>query len=180
MNDQELVREAISHFKTAMDTRSKMTVRIGRRVTFIIRTSAIAFTLVACIMLFLVTMLSIKTQGIIEAIVTMNQHFDRMTDDMVVMRQKVARMETHIQSIPTITTETATINTHMTGIQQKTQRMSINIVEMEKGVHRMGQDTTRIRQSFQDMDYQMGAMEYEMDQISRPVRKFNDFLPFVK
>jgi len=178
MNEQELTRQAFSHFRNAMDTRSDMTIRIGRRVTFIIRTSAIAFTLIACVMLFLVTVLSTKTQNIIETIVTMNLHLDQMTQDMSTMGQKMTQMEGHLQSMPLLTTEIALLTGSMTRIQQRTGGISDNMVSMEKSVYRMGEDTHQINQSFQHMDYQMDAMSHEMNQISKPMRSFNDFFPF--
>ena len=178
MNEQALVRQALSHFRDAMDISSAMTVRIGRRVTFIIRTSAIAFTLIACVMLFLVTVLSTKTQNIIETIVTMNQHLDRMTRDMRIMGEKMAQMEGHMQSMPLLTAEIGLLTGSMANIQQSTGGISDNMVSMEKNVYRMGEDTHQIRQSFQQMDYQMDEMSYEMNQISKPMRSFNSFFPF--
>lgn len=179
MKQQEIVRQAVAHFQEAMDTRTKMAVRIGRRVTFIIRTSAIAFTLVACVMLFLITVIFTTTQNVIETIVTMNRHFDQMTQDMRIMHKKMVQMEGHLQSMPLITTEIGAMNVSMANIQQRTGRMSDNMVLMEEGVYRIGGDTYQIKQSFEQMDYEMSEMDYEMNQISRPMRSFNDFFPFV-
>jgi methyl-accepting chemotaxis protein len=53
------------------------------------------------------------------------------------------------------------------------------MVLMEEGVYRMGGDTHQIKQSFKQMDDEMSEMNYEMNQISRPMRSFNDFFPFV-
>lgn len=179
MKQQELMRQAVAHLQEAMDTRTKMTVRIGRRVTFIIRTSAIAFTLVASVMLFLVTVLFTTTQNIVETIVTINRHFDQMTQDMRIMHQKMSKMERHMQSMPLITAEMGAMNVSLANIQQRTGRMSDNMVLMEEGVYRMGGDTHHIKQSFEQMDDEMSEMDYEMNQISRPMRSFNDFFPFV-
>jgi hypothetical protein len=84
----------------------------------------------------------------------------------------MVQMEGHLQSMPLITTEIGAMNVSMANIQQRTERMSDNMVLMEEGVYRIGGDTYQIKQSFEQMDY-------EMNQISRPMRSFNDYFPFV-
>jgi len=178
MSDQELMQNAFAHFDRAMTARSRMTIRIGRRVTFIIRTSAIAFTLVASVLLFLVITLSIKTQNIMETIVTMNSHFDRMTHDMKIMRHEMVQMNGHMQSIPLMTVDVQAMSSSMRSIQERTNHMSKKIAAIGGSVNQMGNTTKQMSISFQHMDQQLNAIGGDMNQISQPMRSFNRIFPF--
>jgi len=116
--DDQLAQSAIQKFNHTLELRNQMHFHIAMRVTSIIRVGMISIGGLVVVMFLLVSLLLWKFQAMVEAMTTMNQHFNLMSEDMGKMREMVLKMDQSMQPMPTITERVQTMDQSVFAMNQ--------------------------------------------------------------
>ncbi|CAK0748855.1 conserved hypothetical protein [Gammaproteobacteria bacterium] len=175
LDQATMLCESITRFNHAVQLRNEMHMRIGKRITFIIRVGMFSMAVVAVAFLLLVLVLSSKIHIMVNAMDIMNGHFTSMADNMNKMNTVIQDMDGNVGTMPTIVSEIQRMNVAMQTLHQSVATISGNLAAMTGNVGRMGGNVARMTSDFQRMDSSVSGIGYDVNTMSQPMKVFDSF-----
>ncbi len=172
--DDQLAQSAIQKFNHTLELRNQMHFHIAMRVTSIIRVGMISIGGLVVVMFLLVSLLLWKFQAMVEAMTTMNQHFNLMSEDMGKMREMVLKMDQSMQPMPTITERVQTMDQSVFAMNQNMDLIATKMVNMDFTMQQMRTNVMRMTQTFVGMDQAVYGIGRDVNVMSKPMKDFND------
>lgn len=181
LDDQVMLRDSIAKFKTALDYRDVIHLRIAKRVTLIIRVGMISLAVIAIALLLLVFVLTYYIQDAITALETMNRHFRSMQTDMVVMKSKVSEMDSRVASLPMIVNSVSSMDQAVGALNADIGIMLGKIRSMNLHMNYLTGNVATMTNQFAVMDasvYGIARGVNTMSSAMRPLNTLMDMFPF--
>lgn len=178
LEQHETLRQAVVHFKEAMDVRSRLNLRVAIRVTSILRVGMISLGVVAVIFLFLLLVLTSKITYMIDVIDTMNSQFTSMSKDMGEMRRVIVQMDQHMATMPTIVQEVDGMKGTVSSLNGHIGTIATKMQAIDKGLANITTHVGNMTATFRVMDGSVNRIGQDVNRISRPMKLFNTFSPF--
>jgi hypothetical protein len=174
---EERVLRATEDFRTAMEIRSTMSVRVARRVTAILRIGMVSFGVVTVILLLMLYAFTSKMDEMIDALSTMNVEFSSMSQDMTMMRTTLSGMERNISHVPIITRVTVDITGTISEMRTEVDNIKGTIGKLNYNVHGITSQVNNMTGQIRLIDPAVQHMGRDVNRMSGPMRLFNMFNP---
>jgi len=141
------VEKSIAEFYSAMQLREELSLRIGKRTTYITRFTMISALAFGLVLFYLVSTLSSQVKT--------------MHHQMVLMTEYMGSMQANMQVMPSI-------NHHMANMQGNTASMDQRMAQMSDNIGAMNQQFAQINQS-------VGRMNYDVNRMAKPLSRIPFF-----
>ncbi len=175
--DQQKLEEMAAKFKDIFEQRFSMHLRVARRTTALIRIGMFSLGVIAVSMLLLVLTLTYQIKPMIDAVITMNQHFTSIADNMMVMRDAIREMEANVANMPVMATEMNNMQASVGEMTESMNNLARRMNTLDTNMAGITQSVARMTGTFAVMNQTVGAMEYDVNRMSGPMRAFNSFNP---
>jgi len=178
---EEISHHAILKFKDAMDTRDQLNLRLAQRITSIIRVGMFSIAIVASAMFFLMVILAVKIDPIIDAMGKMNVSFTIMANDMNKMRKIIASMDDNMNNMPTISQNVQQMGGAVQQMRDDMGSMSQRMGSMNSHIQQVEQQVGRMSHTFSSMDGAVTGISHNVHTLSKPMQPFNtmrSMMPF--
>ncbi|CAK0754446.1 conserved hypothetical protein [Gammaproteobacteria bacterium] len=174
-NQSLLLCESIAKFNHAVLLRNEMHMRIGKRITFIIRIGMFSMAVVAVAFLLLMVVLSSRMHVMVDTMDIMNHHFSSMSDNMAAMNTVIQKMDRNVGAMSAIVSEVQRMDVAVQTLHQSVAVISGNLSNMTDNVGRMGNNVARMTGNFQQMDSSVYGIGYDVNTMSQPMKVFDSF-----
>jgi len=172
-NEQELLMESIQKFRHAMKLRSGMNMRLGRRITSIIRVGMVGISVMALAMLMLMVTLAFQMVNVVDAMENMNKHFSTMADDMKQMQLVIVRMDQHMQAMPRIVGNVQDMEKSVTSMGTNMHTISEHMGVMKQNIQQLSVSVASMDSTFVTMDDAVLGIGQQVNTMSAPMKVFN-------
>lgn len=174
---EQRLLQATKDFRTAMEIRNSMSVRVARRVTAILRIGMVSLGAVTVILLLMLYAFTSKMDEMIYALETMNEKFSSMSQDMTTMRTTLSGMERNISHVPAITMATTDITGNVSEMRTGIGNMEKTIGNLRNEVNAITGQVGNMTWQFRSLDPAVQHMGHDVNRMSGPMRMFNMFNP---
>ena len=176
--DADLFNEAVCNLQQAILLQSKSQRRVATRVKFLIRSimvglvSALIFiSYLAYLFLHQVTVLtnsldniSLETTGLYESI-------EDIERDMM-------KFEAAMDELPHIGSSILTVNTNLSLMTSSVGEMTQHITTVKGELQGLASSLSGVSKNVQVLDASVNQMKVDINEVTKPVKRFNDFNPF--
>jgi methyl-accepting chemotaxis protein len=174
---EQRLLQATQDFRTAMEIRNSMSVRVARRVTAILRIGMVSLGVVTVILLMMLYAFTSKMDDMITALDAMNEKFSSMSLDMTTMRSTLSGMERNIAHVPAITRATTDITTNVGEMRSGVDNMHETMGKLSNEVHAINSQVGNMSWQLRSLDPAIQNMGHDVNRMSGPMRMFNIFNP---
>jgi len=175
LDQATMLCESIAKFNRSVQLRNGMHMRIGKRITFIIRVGMFSMAIVAVAFLLLVLVLSSKIYIMVDAMDVMNKYFSSMADNMAKMDHVIKYMDRDVGAMPAIVSEVQGMNIAVQTLHRSVTTMSGDLATMTGNVGRMGGSVAHMTGNFQKMDSSVSGIGQDVNTMSQPMKVFDSF-----
>lgn len=185
-NDERALIEAkidaiLDEFERSMDARTQLTVRIGKRVTQLVRIAIFGILIVTLAMFYLVHILSRDVTTMTEHMEVMDGHMRSMESDfeavatyMGSMRASIDGMQQAMTSMSPMTESVVAMDRHMTTMQTNMETIEGDIRRIEIRMGWMDRDVTGMERRLRELNTTVYGIGGNVNDMSDPFR----LLPF--
>lgn len=152
----------LDDFEAAMAERTALTVRIGRRVTQLVRISIFGLLILTSSMVYLVYTLATDVHSMTEQMAVMNAHMDSMEADFEVVAQRMQNLRGTVEAMTAVVAELGPLD-------QSVGAMRVHVAGMAGTVHTVSDDVGRMRGAMGRVSRDMGAMTVKLQQLEGSV-----------
>lgn len=175
---EEWLRQATQDFRSAMETRSTMNVRVAKRVTAILRIGMVSFGLLTLILVLMLFAFTSKMDEMIVALNTMSGQFSSMSKDMTIMKTTLYSMESNVSYMPAITRATSDIRNNMGEMRTEVDDMNNTISSLNMEVLGITNQVSNMTLQMRSIDPAVQHMGRDVYRMSGPARMYKKFNPF--
>ncbi len=173
LDQEERIRQATEDFKSGMEIRNSMNIRVAKRVTAILRIGMVSFGVTTLILLMMLYAFTSKMDEMIAALDTMNRQFTSMSKDMTTIRVSLYSMENDISYVPAITQSTIDINQTIGGMRNEVNDTKSTIAILNLDVSGITIQVNRMTWQMRSIDPAVRHMGRDVYRMSGPVRMIN-------
>ncbi|MBF0399345.1 MAG: hypothetical protein HQL90_01105 [Magnetococcales bacterium] len=177
LEQHEALRQSVTHFRDAMNVRSRLNLRVAIRVTAILRVGMISLGVVAIIFLFLLLVLTSKITYMIDVIDTMNSQFTSMSRDMGEMRTVIVQMDQYMATMPVIVQEVDAMKGTVSALNGHINDIATRMQKIDQGLTSITTHVGNMTATFRVMDGSVHGIGRDVNRISRPMKLFNNMSP---
>jgi uncharacterized protein YoxC len=180
-DEQQLLSDSIQKFRHAMQLRSAMSIRLGKRITSIIRVGMISVSVMALAMLMLMVTLAFQMVHVVDAMENMNKHFSTMADDMKQMQLVIVKMDANMGAMPQIVDNVQEMEQSVTSMGRNMHTISDRLGVMNRNVQQLSISVASMDSTFVMMDQSVFDIGRQVNTMSSPMKTFNSmrsFTPF--
>lgn len=176
--DSETLARAMDDFFQAMALRTDRNVRVGKRVTAMLRIGMVSFALFAALMTAMIWAFTDRVRVMTDVLGTMQTQFTEMADNMTTMRSTIDGLERDMRSFSVITAEMQTMRSTVSGMKSDMNIMSDRVSVMNSEVALITGNTAQMNQSFRVLSPSVARIGAAVAHGSGPMKTFNNLFPF--
>lgn len=169
----ELLRQSVDQMRHAVGVRDQLHVRVGSRVTSIIRVQMVTLAIASIGMTLLVGVLAWHFRYMVEAMETMNTHFRQMSEDMTTMQQVIVRMDSHMKGMPSISGDVVTMDRIIGNMRSDMNIIATSMNAMNQDILQVQGSVVRMTNTFDAMDTAVLGIGRDVNTMSAPMKDFN-------
>jgi cell division protein FtsL len=178
MTSQEGIDEAIDRLQRIIRLMDERQAVLDRRVSALSKLALLDLFAVVLSISLLVIILSLQAPELRGAVATMNVHFAAISDDLLSIRQSMARMTNDVASLPEIVRHVDSLHGDVGKMTGSVGAMTERVSSMSTQVTHMSQQVNDMTLSFRVMDDTITRMTQDVRHLSKPMRLFNQMNPF--
>jgi len=171
--DEDRLDEAIARFGRLVRAMEQRQSRTESRLAGLYQLTFTALILVVASIAFLTIILSQQVPEVSAAISTMNRQVARVADDMDRMERTLQGIGRDMGSLPVIMAEIDRMHASVGVMSGDVGAMAGSMTGMDTSVAAMRMSLTDMRHSFEVMEFNVGRMGGDVNQMSKPMRMFN-------
>lgn len=171
--DAQTLQKMNKQLQNILAMRGDLSLKVAKRVTFLTRFIMIVFGAITISLLLFIIIMSTRISALTDTVNTMNTLFSNMTDDMVIMRKHVAKMEANVGSMPGMQKNLVSMDESMKNMNAGMRDMSTNMKVIRQDMDIMSQSVNKMDDSFSQTQSSLSKMDSDVDRLSRPMRIFN-------
>lgn len=172
------VENSVHEFYEAMKIREEMSIRIGRRTTYITRFTMALIVLMGLVLFYLVATLSSQIKVMSEHMVVMTSHMDDMRKDIHTLPSINHHMVNMSGQMGDIRHEVEQVATTMRFIDKHVSvmpAMKNNIAGMDNEMSSINRKMNTINSQFANMNQSVGRMNYDVNRMAEPMSRIPFF-----
>lgn len=181
-NQQEtvaLVAQALEDFRMGMEAREKLSVRIGRRTTQIIRFGMTGMTILGLVLFYLVFILTKDFSRITTHMTdmsgymnSMEQEFSSVAATISEVQQTLLLVNDNISVMPALDSSVRNMDGNLAGLNTDLHAMVGQIQYMNGNVTDMANSIQMMNSQINNMNISIGRMGENIHQIAKPMKAF--------
>jgi hypothetical protein len=181
MDDDAVVRDLIHRMNNLQNVRSKMFIRVAKRVTGLTRTVMISAGLMSIFGFALVLMMAWQFDNMVNVMTTMNQRFRTMSEDMTQMRHLIDKMDSSVAAMPAIVTRVQSMEHSVAGMNSDMGVIRSEMISMDQRIDQVRHNVVRMSSTFNYMDGAVLGIGRDVNVMSKPMKDYNilrSMMPF--
>jgi uncharacterized protein YoxC len=181
MDDDAVVRDLILRMNNLQNVRSKMFIRVAKRVTGLTRTVMISAGLISIFGFVLVLMMAWQFDNMVNVMTTMNQRFRTMSEDMTQMRHLIDNMDSSVAAMPAIVTRVQSMEHSVAGMNTDMGVIRSEMISMDQRIDQVRHNVVRMSTTFNHMDGAVLGIGQDVNVMSKPMKDYNilrSIMPF--
>ncbi len=182
MNPSELdaaaVTRALDDFFRAMDLRTARNVRVGKRVTAMLRVGVVSLVFLGLLMAGMIWAFTDRVAVMIEVLGTMRTEFSGMADNMTKMHRILGALEQDMASFSAVTDEVDVMRSTVSEMRGEVQEIAGRMAMMKGDVNLVSVHVADMNQSFRLLGPSVSGIGAKVDRGAGPMKTFYDMFPF--
>ena len=181
-NQKELlamVERSLEGFRQGMDSREKLSIRIGRRTTQIIRFGMTGMTILGLVLFYLVFILTKDFSRITTHMTdmsgymnSMEQEFSSVAATINEVQQTLLLVNDNISVMPALDSSVRNMDGNLAGLNTDLHAMVGQIQYMNGNVADMANSIQMMNTQINNMNISIGRMDENIHQIAKPMKAF--------
>jgi uncharacterized protein YoxC len=181
-NQQEtaaLVAQALEDFRKGMEAREKLSIRIGRRTTQIIRFGMTGMTILGLVLFYLVFILTKDFSRITTHMTDMSGYMNSMEREFASVagtisevQQTLLLVNENISVMPALDSSVRNMDGNLAGLNTDLHAMVAQIQYMNGNVADMANSIQLMNAQINNMNISIGHMGENIRQIAKPMEAF--------
>ncbi len=176
--EARLIRETLDDFKVGMRLRGEINLRVARRVTLILRLGMVSVALFSLVMLFMLSAFSGQVKEMRGALMTMNNQFSSISQDMARIRNILVVMEGRVAEIDTLASHTSAIAGSMLSVDRSMGLITDDVAALRQEVDGITAQVQQMQGEFRGLEPTVHGIGRDVHRMGGPMRLFNDLNPF--
>lgn len=172
------LRQAAADFRRLMEIRSKLHLRVARRVTTILRVGMVSYGLIAVILVIMLLAFNQKLDNINSVLATMTGQFSSMSQDMTVLRGILHKMDEHVGNMNVVGDETAEMRRLVLKLNDQMDTMAATISSIDARMGGLTGQVGAMTANFRYLSPAVQGMGVDFNRMSGPMRMLNEMMPF--
>lgn len=182
MNPSELdsaaVSRALDDFFRAMELRTDRNVRVGKRVTAMLRVGVVSLVFLGLLMAGMIWAFTDRVGVMIEVLGTMRTEFSGMADNMTKMHRILGALEQDMGSFSVVTDEMHVMRSTVSEMRGDVHEMAGRMAMMSGDVNLVAGNVSNMNQSFRLLGPSVSGIGAKVDRGAGPMKTFYDMFPF--
>ncbi|MEN8205881.1 MAG: hypothetical protein ABFS24_07700 [Pseudomonadota bacterium] len=174
-----MVERALDDFRRGMDSREKLSIRIGRRTTQIIRFGMTGMAILGLALFYLIFILTKDFSNITTHMTEMSGYMHNMEKNFTTVAGTIARVhETllvindSITVMPALNSSVGNMDNNLGTLSTDLHAMVEQVQFMNGNVSSMAGNMQILNNQFTDMNRTVGSMSGNMHQMAKPMKAF--------
>ena len=174
-----MVERSLDDFRQGMDSREKLSIRIGRRTTQIIRFGMIGMSILGLALFYLIFILTKDFSNITTHMTEMSGYMHNMEknfttvagtitqvhETLLVLNDSITVMPALNSSVSNMDNNLGTLSTDLHAMVEQVQYMNGNVANMAGSMQ-------VLNNQFTDMNHTVGSMAGNVHQMAKPMKAF--------
>lgn len=181
---EEKINNILKSFDEIMALRTDLTLRIGKRVTQIVRIATLGLLILAMAMLYLIFTLG-NDMGLItkhmremnDHMIIMRQNFEIVAERMQTMESSVKSMSGSIQVMPALAKDVQTMEKTVTKMQQNMININGTLFAMRQSMMALSKDVEGMRLRFEDLTLSLNGIGNNVNRMTQPFQPIPGLRP---
>ena len=169
---------SLSSFEGIMLAQIQMKTMLSNRLNWTIRAGLILLGVIAFSILVLLLTLSSQINRMSDVVVTINSHFESITERMDRVSNAMGSMEKQVALMNAIDRSTATMDEEMAVMRTQMGSMGASVSGIRREVSMVKDEMAAISSTVAGMNAEVGVMTGEVHRMSQPARSLNRMFPF--
>ncbi|MCW8932820.1 MAG: hypothetical protein OQL19_21595 [Gammaproteobacteria bacterium] len=178
LTEQEMVSDIIEKYQGVIYKQKEMQYFIGQRVTKLIRGVMIFCAIMLLALFSAIIIFTTHIQALNNTITTMTKHFSTMTADVTAMNKSVIGMEKSVSHLPQMLTEIQTMQDNVGGMSNEITVLTEKMHKMQLHMNQITYNIDSMTSTFVNLEGSVHRMGNGVSRISRPMKAYNQFIPF--
>lgn len=175
----EIVENAMREFRSGMEHREQMSIRIGRRTTQIIRFGMIGMGILGLALFYLIyiltkdfAMVTVHMEDMSGYMETMQVDMATMAGDIGTMQKTIVTLNDNITVMPAMNSAVSSMDGSLVNLSGDMHSMVEQIYAMNGNVADMTSNIQLLNRQITDMNVIMGYMSGNVNQMVKPMKMF--------
>jgi methyl-accepting chemotaxis protein len=181
-DDEQLLHQqflrAVSSLEGIILSQIEMKNKLSSRLNYSIQAGLLILGIIAISILILLWTLSSQIHRISDVVDEMNTNFSTVSLEMKKMENYITSMEGQVGLLQTISGNTKVMQSSIKNISSNMVTMEGTVGGISAHVNSVRVDVHQISQSMDHMDNEVINMRKDLQDMSEPSRRMNDFFPF--
>ncbi len=181
---EEKINSILKSFDDIMALRTDLTLRIGKRVTQIVRIATLGLLILAIAMLYLIFTLG-NDMGLItkhmremnEHMIIMRQNFEIVAERMQTMESSVKSMSVSIEAMPAIAQDVATMDATVSKMQKNMININGSLFAMRQSMTLLAKDVEGMRGRFEELALSLNGIGNNVNRMTQPFQPIPGLRP---
>lgn len=171
INDElvAIAAEGMEVFRVEMETIDRLSHKIGRKTSRIIRVVLGLLGVVSIYLVFLTFNMGRDLSAMIDSLDAMYIEFGSMSSEMSQITAHVANMGNNIQGMPAIAEDMRHLNADVGDMLVSVEIMNRDMGGMDANMHEVSANTTEMSYRFYNVQQAVNMMQYDVYQMLRPI-----------
>jgi uncharacterized protein YoxC len=172
---EEKIDSILQSFDAIMALRTDLTLRIGKRVTQIVRIATLGLLILAIAMLYLISTLGNDMGLITKHMREMNDHMIIMRENFEIVAQRMQTMETSVKSMSVSITAMPAIAQDVAAMDETVRKMQKNMINingtlfaMRQSMTILSKDVEGMRLRFEDLTLSLNGIGNNVNRMTQP------------
>ena len=174
--DAQTIQKMSRQLQSILAMRGDLNLKVAMRVTFLTRFVMTMLGMITLSLLLLMIIMSNRIVVLTDTVNTMNTVFTNMTDDMVIMREHVGKMETNVASMPNMYQNLISMDKTMIDMNGDIKYMATDMQTIRADMDKMVEAINKMDGEFSQTHDSLIRMQSDVDILSSPMRMFNKML----
>lgn len=181
---EEKINNILQSFDEIMALRTDLTLRIGKRVTQIVRIATLGLLILAIAMLYLIFTLG-NDMGLItkhmhemnDHMIIMRQNFEIVAERMQTMETSVKNMSVSIQAMPAIANDVQSMEKTVSKMQKNMININGTLFAMRQSMTLLAKDVEGMRLRFEDLTLSLNGIGNNVNRMTQPFQPIPGLRP---
>jgi hypothetical protein len=175
----EIVESSLKEFRESMEYRERLSVRIGRRTTQIVRFGMTGLTILGAALFYLIFILTKDFAEITDHMTemtaymaNMENHFSTVAMTMGQVQRTLLHIDESVNVIPALNNSIANMDYNTGSLSTDMHALTEQITYMNNNVTGITANMQLLNNQFTDMNRIVSGMAANVNQISKPMKIF--------
>lgn len=173
------VWEAAKTFEQDMIQHKREGDKIAERTVVVVKNGTVILIFIAVLIFIAIVTFTREMRAVVTSMMQMNQLFECVSNSMEGITLLVGSVENNIQGVPIITSSMSSMADNLAIIQDNMHKITGDVVRIDIDIAATSNSVKKITNRMEHLTYTVHGMQYNLNQISRPIQSLNNWpMPF--